>query len=136
MDNSFRPLSIREFQLLKRLLEPEFPGSHELRQQLKSVTAKTIDDDGGLALQCSPSPSAPVGGRVPTEGECADADGMGIHVLLHVVNGVMNELEVFREDSSRVLRPPTAADLTVLTQYSGPVVDWGSSGRKSGPDAP
>jgi hypothetical protein len=134
VDSSFRPLIARELQLLERLLEPDFPGCDELRHQLKSVTAKTIDEDGGLALQCDPSLPAPVDGRIPTEGKCADADGVVIHVLLHVVAGVMNELEVYREDTCRVLSPPVAGALAVCTQYSGPVVDWGSSGGKPGPD--
>src|SRR5580700_163999 len=90
MDSTFRPLKTHERELLERLLEPKFPGRDELRHQLKSVSAKQIFEDGTLVLQCDASPPAPVKCRVATEGECVDADGGRICVLLHVVNGVMN----------------------------------------------
>ena len=38
MDSSFRPLTTYEREVLEKLLEPEFPGRDELRQQLNSVT--------------------------------------------------------------------------------------------------
>jgi hypothetical protein len=95
MDRTFRPLETHERELLERLLDPEFAGRDELRRQLDVVTACQILDDGTLALQCGPCLPAPVKRRVPTEGECRDADGGVIQVLLHVVNGVMHELEIF-----------------------------------------
>jgi hypothetical protein len=90
------------------------------------VTAKQIDEDGSLALQCSSGRPAPVECRVPTEGECADADGTAIHVLLHVVNGKINELEVFKDDLSRVQNPPGARDLVLFTPYGQAGVKWGA----------
>jgi hypothetical protein len=33
---------------------------------------------------------------------------MTIHILLHVVDGYIRELEFFREDGQPVKRPPTA----------------------------
>jgi hypothetical protein len=45
---------------------------------------------------------------VPVEAELVDEDGVIVHVLLHVVDGFLNELEVYREDSApvrRVIRP-------------------------------
>jgi hypothetical protein len=126
MDTTFRPLNPHERDLLERLLEREFPGREELRQQLKSVAAKQIFEDGTLDLQCGPSSPAPVRRRVPTEGECVDADGVRIHVLLHVVNGAMNELEIFKDDSSIILSPPTARDLVLFTPYGEAGVNSGN----------
>ena len=48
--NAFRPLTTYERELLEKLLEPEFPGRDELRQQLNSVTAKQLHEDGTLDL--------------------------------------------------------------------------------------
>ncbi len=119
MESNFRPLEASERELLQGLLAPEFPGREELRRQLDSLLVKRIDEDGSLALQTGPAAPAPVKCRVPTEGQCPDADGTVIHVLLHVANGLMNELEIFKEDSSRVLNPPVARNLALFTPYSG-----------------
>jgi hypothetical protein len=126
LESPFRPLTTRERELVERLLEPDFPGRDELRRQLESVTAKQIFEDGTLALQCGPSEPAPVRCRVPTEGECPDADGMGIHVLLHVKVGVMHELEVFKDDGSPIRNPPVARDLVLFTPYGDAGVKWGA----------
>ena len=39
---------------------------------------------------------------------------MTIHYLLHVVDGAIDELEVYRDDSSRVLRQAEPEDVTVM----------------------
>ena len=121
---SYRPLRKNEREVLEKLLEPDFPGRDELRDQLDSVTAEEIDEDGGLALKCEPSRPASVKCRVPTEGECIDTDGVMIHVLLHVVDGRMNELELFKEDASRVSKLPAARDLVLFTPYGEAGVKW------------
>jgi len=110
----YRDLTKEEREILEMLLEPNFPGSIELRVQLSSVKAKVIDEDGGLALQSVDGPEAPVRWRVPTEGECKDSDGGNVHILLHVLNGRMCELELYREDGSQVRRLPNARDLCFL----------------------
>lgn len=119
MESNFRPLEASERELLQGLLVQEFPGREELRRQLNTVLAKRIDADGSIALQTGAADPAPVKSRVPTEGQCPDADGTVIHVLLHVVNGFMNELEIFKEDSSRVIQPPVAGNLVLFAPYSG-----------------
>jgi hypothetical protein len=117
MDSDFRPLKPDERALLEKLLGCEFPGRDELRRQLDSVVAQKVYRDGTLALRVSSAEPAPVKGRVPTEGSCPDADGVMIHVLLHVVNGMMNELEIFKEDGSNVVRPPAADALVLLPPW-------------------
>ena len=44
----------------------------------------------------------------------SDADGVSIHYLLHVVDGMINELEVYKDDSSRVRRQVQPEELTVM----------------------
>lgn len=114
MDSDFRPPRPNERELLGKLLEGDFPGREELCTQLESVTVKEIDEDGSLALAVASGPKAPVRHRVPTEGMCPDGDGKMVFVLLHVVNGTMNELEIFKEDGSKILRPPAARDLNLF----------------------
>ena len=109
MDVSYRPLKTHERELIERLLEPDFPGRDELRRQPDAITAKQILEDGTLALQCGPCKRAPVKRRVATEGECRDADGGLIQVLLHVVDGVLNELEILKvgpTEGAKIINPP------------------------------
>jgi len=114
LDASFRPLKTHERELLEKLLEPEFPGREELRQQLNSVTGKQIFEDGALALQCDSSHPAPVKCRVPVEAQGQDADGVLISVSLHVVDGFMNELEIVKGDDSKILRTPSPRDFVLI----------------------
>lgn len=132
MDSSFRPLTDHERGVLEKLLEPAFPGRDELLDQMNSVTAQKIDDDGSLVLQCGPSRPAPVKCRVPTEGECVDTDGIAIHVLLHVVDGMMSELEVFKDDSSRVRNLPAPRELMLFTPYGESGVKWDAGEPRNG----
>jgi hypothetical protein len=111
-----RQLTSSERALIDRLLEPEFPGRDELRLQLN--TAHAVDlDNGGLALTCDAAGRAPVKVRVPTEGEYVDRDGITVHVLLHVVDGLLRELEIYKDDSSVVLDAPTPSGLDVVAPF-------------------
>ncbi|HKI03790.1 MAG TPA: hypothetical protein VKK31_17550 [Thermoanaerobaculia bacterium] len=51
--------------------------------------------------------------RIPIEKHFKDSDGVMIHILLHVVEGLVSELEVFKGDSSRVKKMPPAELLEV-----------------------
>lgn len=119
-----RDLKNEEREILERLVGPDFPGSAELREQLKSVKAELIDEDGGLALQSLGGPPAPVKWRVPTEAECKDSDGGALHVLLHVLNGRMCELEFYKENGSRVCKLPDARDLVLFGPEGEEGVKW------------
>jgi hypothetical protein len=52
--------------------------------------------------------------RIPIEGSCPDTDGVVIHILLHVVNGYLNEIEIYKDDSSRVNRALAGAALDLF----------------------
>jgi hypothetical protein len=114
MNSDFRSLRASEKKLLEKLLESAFPGHEELRRQVEFTEAQEIYADGTLALRVNSGPApAKVRWRVPVEGMCPDEDGIMIHVLLHVVNGMLDELEIVKEDGSATVRGPTA-DLLVL----------------------
>jgi hypothetical protein len=113
MEEAFRPLYRHERELIEKLLEREFAGRDELRAQLRTVTARRILDDGTMVeLRCDSTVRAPVRNRVPTEGTCQDTDGGTIDVFLHVVNGLMHELEILKYDGP-IRKWPTALDLIV-----------------------
>jgi hypothetical protein len=115
MDQAFRPLDDRERGLLEKLLEADFPGRDELRAQMSSLTGKQIEDDGTLSLRCASGPSAPTKYALAMEGECTDADGAKIAVMLHVDKaGLMTMLEIIRYDGSPIINPPSADNLAPL----------------------
>jgi hypothetical protein len=113
METSFRPLDANEMGLLGKLLSREFPGRDALRLQLSSVTGRKIDNDGSLELSSEESNLVEMLIGCPTEGTCADVDGGLIGVLLHVKNGKLHQLEIFKEDGSEILRAPNAEALAV-----------------------
>lgn len=113
-NHSFRPLSSSEHKLLDRLLSPDFPGRDELVQQLDDCEVREIDDNGSLEFKVETAIRANrVKYRVPTEGECEDMDNVTVHILLHVLDEKLNELEIYKEDNSKVMRPINAEDVRV-----------------------
>jgi len=103
IEQSFRDMQQKERELIRKLLEPAFPGRDELVQQLETAKVRTIDSDGSLEfLITSPVKANSVKSRVPTEGEYEDPDGVTVHILLHVVGDKAKELEFYREDCGQV----------------------------------
>ena len=100
-----------ETNLLQRLLNADFQGAEGLVRQLATTLVEPIDRDGSLRLRpVDPSP-ARVSRRIPVEATYTDADGVQVHVLVHVINGVLDELEVYREDSDAVVVAPSDTSL-------------------------
>lgn len=120
MELGFRRLNDREVGLLEKLLEREFPGRDELRTQLQSVVAKQTQEDGTLSLRCASGSPSPTRHTLAVEGECRDADGMVISVMLHVdKDGFMNMLEIYKYDMSPIIKPPSADNLVILPKVNG-----------------
>jgi len=107
-------LTDHERTLLDVLLGPTFPGAEALRTQVALATVRPLDAEGGLKFLVPAEPKAVVERRVPVEGELTDADGVTVHVLVHVVNGSLDELEIYRDDSGPLLQPLDAAAMRVL----------------------
>ena len=114
MKNEFRPLYDREREVFEKLLSATFSGSQELMKQLTGMIVSPIDQNGSLACLSSESQGAIIEKRIPVEAECDDRDGVRVHILLHVVNGLINELEVFREDGETLLDTINPNDMIVL----------------------
>ncbi|MGO4258714.1 hypothetical protein AB4Y76_19940 [Marmoricola sp. RAF53] len=70
-----------------------------------------IDRDGSLRLRPVDPTPAKVSRRIPVEATYVDTDGVLVHVLIHVINGVLDELEVYREDSGTVIVAPAEASV-------------------------
>lgn len=113
-DEGFRPLSDLERQLLVALLSTDFSGREAVAEQVAVASVREIDDNGSLEFAPSDKTPAEVVRRIPVEAELDDSDGVTIHVLLHVVDGLVKELEVYRDDSGRVQRALAPQDLRLL----------------------
>lgn len=111
-----RQLTAYERSIIERLLEKEFFGRDEVREQVNDSLVERIDENGSLKFFVRTETRAPVKWRIPTEGEVEDEDGVMVHVLLHVVEGKVNELELYKDiASSKVLKPPDPANLELFS---------------------
>ena len=113
-NQDFRPLSDLEGQLLLVLLGTDFPGRDALVEQVAVALVREIDDNGSLEFASSDKTPARVVRRIPVEAELSDSDGVTIHLLLHVVDGLLKELEVYRDDSGRVQRVLAPKDIRLM----------------------
>ncbi len=109
-----RAPTAEECALLLKLLSAGGEVLESLRRQLQAIMVESLDSDGGLRLHPVGGLPAQVSRRIPVEASYPDFDDVMVHVLLHVLDGFVNELEVFREDSLPVQRAASSvSDLKV-----------------------
>jgi hypothetical protein len=120
-EQNLRDMTLTERRIIDRLFEAQFAGHSELRTQLKDCPVRQLDEAGSLELHPNAqSPSAKVVKRIPVEAEGSDEDGVRVHILLHVVNGKARELEIYKDDGSRIRRLPEPAMLDVVVLPPAP----------------
>ena len=110
----FRKPSEIEIAVMRRLLSADFPGKTEVEKQLEDSRVRVMDQEGSLELRPSYSVPAPVAKRIPVEAEGIDKDKIRVHFLLHVVDGFVNELEIYKDDGSAIKCMPTPSSLRVI----------------------
>lgn len=126
--NPPRELDKWERSALDRLVSKPFDGRDQIRRQLESVRVTNIClHCPTVRLQCVRDPAdkavgkdnTPLCGIVPFELHGVDADGMPIAVLVHVAQGFVTELEVYRGDSGLfiALPQPDAFELLSTEQF-------------------
>jgi hypothetical protein len=119
MNHPYRSPNAIERALLERLLEQTFSGRDELSKQLDGLCVKTIDQAGSLSLRPAPSAvPAEVKQRVVAEGHYSDEDessneGPQVRLLLHVVKGLLVELEIYKDDGLPIKKTPRPEDLVL-----------------------
>ena len=84
----FRNFTSLEQKIIGCLLEKAFPGRDEICEQMKNCLVRTIDENGSLEFLIKAHVKAKVKRRIPVEAEFPDADGVPIHLLLHVYHKV------------------------------------------------
>ena len=102
-----RALTPLEKAVLNFLLSEPFPGRDELRRQAEEVKVKSRCQCGcgtaDLSVEAKSSQPAPVSNRVPVE--ATTTAGPPTDVLLHAVDGLLSELEVYRHDGQAATLP-------------------------------
>lgn len=96
-----------QMSLMSKLTSEEFPGSEEIKQQLLTCQVRVIDSDGSLEVKPANSTGkALVSFRVPAELCSNDVDGVAVHVLLHVVDGLVSEIEIYKDAPTPICELP------------------------------
>ena len=85
-----------ELAIFSRLLTASFTGKEIVQEQLKNCLVASLDDLGSLRLRTNFSEKAPVKYRVPVEGHLMTSDGLTVEYLLHVLDGMVSELEIIK----------------------------------------
>ena len=100
----YRNLNDTEQFWIKKVLEKEFKGRQYLLRQV--LSAKVHVEYGydfiSLKLRIEETEKYPYAVRVPVEMRAFQKESAPIVFLLHVVNGVINELELVTADSSKI----------------------------------
>ena len=123
VDSSERLATPNECAIIGRLVEAGFPGAAELRQKLAVGRVTYIESNGVPALLCEVPDSAPrasVIRQVPVEAEYPVADGVLMYLLLHVVEGRLQSLEIYREDGEPIRHLPSASELVPIVYPPSP----------------
>lgn len=91
--------------IFSRLLTASFTGKEIIQEQLKNCLVASLDDSGSLRLRTNFSEKAPVKYRVPVEGHLVASDGLPLEYLLHVLDGMVSELEIIKYGNPLAKRP-------------------------------
>ena len=121
-DENFRRLTPAEQAILGKLLELSFPGRDELASQLVDLNAKPTDAQGSLRLQVTKGRVAHLNKGVAVEARYPDLGkegevGAHVNVLLHVANGKLSMLEIFKDDGSAILKAPDPAEFQLFSKH-------------------
>ncbi|MGZ4478851.1 MAG: hypothetical protein ACXVW2_09565 [Nocardioidaceae bacterium] len=94
--------------IIVRLLDADVPAVPELRAQLDGALVRQVHNDGTIAIQVpSHAPAAEFSGEIPAW--TLDDDLMQIIFILHVGDGRIKGLEMFRGDSDLLQMSPLDA---------------------------
>jgi hypothetical protein len=100
-----RDLNMTERRLLDYLLEPDFPGRDALRHQAATAKVEELDDCPCLRFHVEAPAATGIKHRIPIE-----ADSQNIEILIHVVDGRLNELEIVQKNPEQPIHIPPLSE--------------------------
>jgi hypothetical protein len=114
-EERLREMNASERAVIRCLLSVDFKGRDNIRKQLGTALVRQIDQDGSLEFRIVDPVRADVCARVPVEGWYDDVNGLQVQVLLHVVDGIVKELEIYRVDGGNIeLKLSAVEEITVF----------------------
>lgn len=115
--NPPRSLTPEEEAVLYHLLSADFQGREELLRQAQSArVAEECRDCRSIKIIVNNllGNAAVLKRRIPIEAEAVDIDNAKIHILLHVVHGFIDEIEIYREDLQNIKEIPKPNSLELI----------------------
>ncbi len=113
-----RPLNTWEKEIVNFLLSKEFPGVEALRAQTAAlkVSEECKDGCGSVYFSVDPqnAPKADLEQRIPVEATGSDIDGLQIDVLLHVINGYIDQIEIICWGKEKIAAVPIPQRLQLI----------------------
>jgi hypothetical protein len=108
-----RDLTYDERRILERIFAQLPAAKVELKEQVRAAKVVGLDDEGSLrfVVPSSISPSTKLADRVPVTAIFDDADGIPVYLLLHIHEGKLSELEIYKADGSKITSTPIAEKL-------------------------
>ena len=122
-DNSLDPWR-RE--LLKRLLEVEITDVDTLQKQAAHARFRALPNSISFTIETD-GPTWKEKTRVPIEATAYDNDRELLSILLHVVNGLLDEVEILRPDGDE---PTDEFPLDNLEAFPARQGDWNDQGMQ------
>ena len=108
-----------EARILDKLVSVNFEDHETVRRQIQSASVIEVDDSGSAVsvdFKTAEKQKVTTKERVPVRGETVDSSGAHVYILLHIVDGFANELEIVRADGEPLQMPLDIANLTVGRQ--------------------
>lgn len=124
----WREIDPRERALLMHLMRDDFQGKAEILEQINSVEVMRVNPEGSLKLRTSgpvaevkdsDAPSQRANDKIPVEGFYDDESDNKkrflsvakiVRLALHVTDGRLSELEIYKEDGSMIATDPYEID--------------------------
>lgn len=111
---AYRKLTSDERELLARLLSFPLRENGANTAQVEEDWVTEIDEEGSLKFAHTAELAELEQKKSQVEAQCQDADGIWIHALLFVIDGKVDELEIYKDDSSSVIQMPKPQDWEII----------------------
>jgi hypothetical protein len=108
-----RDLDEYERQLVGALIARVGQHRDVYEDQVLKCKVRSLDPNGSLEFVIFSDRRADHLRTVPVEGEALDADNIGINYLLHVVDGKIALLNIYKDDISHIVRKPPIGQITI-----------------------
>lgn len=107
----FRELRDVELRILDRMLQVPIPQSAALREQVAAAKVRPVDELGSLGFKVCRScllvqaADGPILSALQPDEDTVENFGPYINYILFVKDGLITELQIYKDDGSRIKKP-------------------------------